>query len=170
MKKTLLISFLMISTMWNLNAQEPDKSRRDRRVERQELRMKEVAQMIRDKTFLFEATHALPLGGGSIYLNYSFDVELKRDTLASYLPFYGVAYRVDYGSRNSGLDFVQPVQSYDMEEKEDEYLIIIEVKNKMDLLSYTFFISRLGYATLNVTSTNRQAISYYGRLETPETE
>ena len=40
----------------------------------------------------------------------------------------------------------------------------------MDNLNYTFHISDLGYATLNVISTNRQAISYYGRIEAPEEE
>ena len=38
----------------------------------------------------------------------------------------------------------------------------------MDNISFTFHISGLGYATLNVISTNRQAISYYGRIETIE--
>jgi hypothetical protein len=165
MKKCIIINTLMLSTLLCLQAQEPAKSRRERRAERQEKRMNEVKEMIHGRSFIFEATHAMPLGGGSIHLNHSFDVELNGDTLTSYLPFFGVAYRVEYGSRSAGLDFTQPVQSYEMEEKDDGYLIKLEVKNKMDLLNYTFFISHLGFATLNVTSTNRQAISYYGRIE-----
>jgi hypothetical protein len=165
MKRIHLISFLLVLSVMCLNAQETAKSRRERRAEQQEKRMDEVKEMIRTKSFVFEATHAMPLGGGSIHLNHTFDVEVNGDTLVSYLPFFGVAYRVDYGSRNSALDFALPVQSYEMEETDNEYLIKIEVKNRMDILNYTFFISNLGYATLNVTSTSRQAISYYGRIQ-----
>ena len=165
MKRKIMISFLLVLSVLCLKAQEPVKSRRERRAERQEKRIEEVKEMIRAKSFIFEAIHAMPIGGGSIHLNHTFDVEVNKDTLASYLPFFGVAYRVDYGSRNSALDFSQPVQSYEMKNTDDGYLIKIEVKNKMDILNFTFFISKLGYATLNVTSTSRQAISYYGRID-----
>ncbi len=165
MKQKIIISILLVLFVIPAIAQEPVKSRKERRAERQEKRMEAVKEMINGKSFIFEATHAMPLGGGSIHLNHSYDVEIKGDTLTSYLPFYGVAYRAEYGSLRSALDFVQPVQSYEMEYKNEQYLIKTEVKNKMDLLHYTFFISDLGYATLNVTSTSRQAISYYGRID-----
>ncbi len=48
------------------------------------------------------------------------------------------------------------------------YQVNLEVKNKMDYISFMFQISELGYATLNITSTNRQAISFYGKIEKPE--
>jgi hypothetical protein len=86
------------------------------------------------------------------------------------LPFYGVAYHVEYGGRNSAFDFSLPLEKYEMEEDEKGYRISLEVKNKMDYITYSFQISELGYSTLNVTSTNRQAISYYGRIEKPEQE
>lgn len=165
MKQKIMVLSLLILSVLCINAQESAKSRRERRAEQQEKRVDNVKKMISGKSFVFEATHAIPTGGGSIHLNHSFEVELKEDTLNSYLPFFGVAYRADYGDRNSALDFSQPVNKYELEEKENEYLIKIEVKNKMDVLNFTFFISGLGYATLTVTSTSRQAISYYGRIE-----
>ncbi len=166
MKRIISIVFLTLFTLGFVNAQEPQKSRKERRAERQEKRMEEVQKMLDEKKFKFDATHAMPMGGGSIHLNYSYDVELTGDTVSSYLPFYGVAYRLDYGGRDSGFDFTLPVKNYEYEKEEDGYLIQFEVKKDMDNISFTFHISELGYATLNVISTNRQAISYYGRLET----
>jgi hypothetical protein len=154
----------------DLFAQEPAKSRRDRRTERQEQRKNEVKNMILDKSFVFIPTHAMPLGGGSIQLSYTFEAEIKGDSIFSYLPFYGVAYHVEYGGRNSAFNFSLPIENYEMDEDEKGYRINLEVKNKMDYITYSFQVSELGYSTLNVTSTNRQAISYYGRMEKPEIE
>jgi hypothetical protein len=40
----------------------------------------------------------------------------------------------------------------------------------MDHLTYTFFVSDQGFATLNVNSTNRQSISFYGSIEAARNE
>lgn len=170
MKRFILFTFLIALIFPDLFAQEPAISRKDRRTERQEKRMEEVKNMILDKSFVFVPTHAMPLGGGSIQLSYTFEAEVKGDSIFSYLPFYGVAYHVEYGGRNSAFDFSLPIENYEMEEEDKGYQITLEVKNKMDYITYSLFISEMGYATLNVTSTNRQAISYYGRIEKPEKE
>ncbi|MDD4107884.1 MAG: DUF4251 domain-containing protein, partial [Prolixibacteraceae bacterium] len=151
------------------NCQEQKtKNRKQVRKERQTEKIKEIQQLLDNKTFIFKATHALPMGGGSIQLDYSFDAEVKNDTIDSYLPFFGVAYRVDYGGRDSGFNFTEAIENYKSEKSKNGYLINFDVKNKMDYLNFTFHISKPGYATLNIISTNRQAISYYGYLETPK--
>ncbi len=170
MKRIILFTFLIGLILPDLFAQEPAKSRKERRTERQEKRMEEVKNLIENKTFVFIPTHAMPLGGGSIQLSYTFEAEVKGDSIFSYLPFYGVAYHVDYGSRNSAFDFSLPIEKYEMEEDGNAYRINLEVKNKMDYITYSMHVSEMGYATLNVTSTNRQAISYYGRIEKPDEE
>jgi hypothetical protein len=170
MKRIFLSTLLISLILPNLFAQEPAKTRKERREEHQEKRMEEVKNMILDKSFVFVPTHAMPLGGGSVQLTYTFEAEIKGDSIFSYLPFYGVAYHVEYGGRNSAFDFSLPIENYEMDEDEKGYRINLEVKNKMDYITYSFHISELGYSTLNVTSTNRQAISYYGRIEKPDIE
>ena len=160
---TMLISFAAIS-----NAQEVEaKSRKEIREERQQKRLEEIKELIENKNFVFKATHALPMGGGSIQLDYSFDAELKNDTIVSYLPFFGVAYHVDYGGRNSAFDFTLPVENMEINRVKQGYRVSFDVQNKMDHLNFNFNISAPGYATLNIISTNRQAISYYGSIEAP---
>lgn len=170
MKRIILTTFLLFSFLTYIGAQEPQKSRKERRAEKQEKRMEEVKNLLKSKEFKFNATHALPMGGGSIYLNYSYDVEVKGDTVSSYLPFYGVAYRLDYGGRNAAFNFTEPAEEYTFEKEDNGYMVEFEIDKGMDNLSYSFHISELGYATLNVISTNRQAISYYGRIDSLEEE
>ena len=170
MKRIILFTLLITFFLPDIFAQEPEKSRKERREERQEKRMEEVKNLVENRTFAFIPTHAMPLGGGSIQLSYTFEAEVRGDSIFSYLPFYGVAYHVNYGGRNSAFDFSLPLENYEMEKDGNGYRIKLEVKNKMDYITYSLFVSELGYATLNVTSTNRQAISFYGRIEKPERE
>lgn len=167
LKKLFILSLLLISFAGISPAQEREKSRKEVRAERQQKRIDEVLELIEKGNFVFKATHALPMGGGSIQLDFSYDAELKNDTLASYLPFFGVAYRVDYGGRNSAFDFTLPVENLEIKKDKDGYRVSFDVQNKMDHLNYNFYISKPGYATLNIISTNRQAISYYGSIEAP---
>ncbi len=167
MKRIILISVFNIFIFSGLMAQTPQ-SRSERRAEREENRIREVQEMLLNKSFVFIPTHAMPLGGGSIHLSYSFDAEIKGDSIISYLPFFGVAYRVDYGGRDTPFNFSLPFERYKMIKDGKGYQVNLEVKNKMDYISFMFQISELGYATLNITSTNRQAISFYGKIEKPE--
>lgn len=168
MKNIIFTGILLIVLTYSVSAQQVQKSRKELRIEKQEQTKAEIQYLLHGKTFIFKPTHALPLGGGSIYLNHTFDAEIKGDTIISYLPFFGVAYHVEYGGRNGGFDFTQPIESFELDKDENGYKINLEVKNKMDNLTFNFQISELGYATLNVTSTNRQAISFYGHIEAPE--
>ncbi len=167
MKYITLTSLLLAVFISSAIAQQKE-DRKDRREEKQEQKKEEIKNLLKEKNFVFKPTHALPLGGGSIYLSHTFDAEVNGDTLISYLPFYGVAYHVEYGGRDGGFDFTQPIEEYEFEKDKKGYQINLEVKNKMDYLTYNFQISELGYATLNITSTNRQAISFYGHIEAPE--
>jgi hypothetical protein len=165
MKNIILISVLLISVMM-VNAQDDSqKTRKERKAEKEAKKAEKIKSLLDDKAFVFNATHVLPMGGGSKYLNYDYDVTIQHDTVVSYLPFYGRAYHVEYGGRNLGFDFTQPLEEYKMEMEDDGYMVEVEVENGMDQIDLTFHISALGYTTLNVTSTNRQAISYYGMID-----
>lgn len=165
MKNVIFILVLLISFL-SINAQDvTKKSRKEIRAERQVQKIKEIRSLLENKTFVFNATHTSPMSGGSIDLSYYFDVKIKGDTVFSYLPFYGVAYRVDYGSRNSPFDFVKPIEKFSSKKDENGYQITFEASNGNDHINFTFQISDLGFATLNVTSTNRQFISFYGTID-----
>lgn len=164
--KNIVFALILLFGFLSVNAQDSSKkSRKERKAEKKEQKMEEIKQLLNDETFMFTATHALPMGGGSKYLNYDYDVVVKNDTIVSYLPFYGVAYHVEYGTRDLGFDFTQPLEEYKMEKDDDGYMIDFEVDNGMDHLNYTFHVSEMGNATLHVSSTHRQSITYYGNID-----
>jgi len=146
------------------------KSRKEIRAEKEAKKKAEIKKLMDSDDFIFQATHALPLGGGSIFLNHDYDVHLKKDSVFSYLPFYGVAYHIEYGGRNSGFIFEEPVEDFSKEFDKNNYLVKFKVDHGNDNVVFTFHITELGYATLNINSTNRQSISYYGYMEKKETE
>ena len=168
MKKLLIILILLIPLV-SVNAQET-KSRKEKRAEKEMQKKEEIKKLIDDRSFIFNASHALPMGGSSINLNYYFNVKIDGDSIQSYLPFYGVAYTAEYGSRNSPLDFGTSIEDYSVEKDKNGYQIQFDVKNGNDYLNYTFRISELGFASLNVTSTNRQSISFTGKIEPVEND
>lgn len=155
----------------SINAQDSSKkSRKELKNKQQAKEREELKNILNDRNFIYSPTMVLPMNGASVQLNYSYSTKIKGDTISSYLPFYGVAYSVKYGSRNSPFDFVKPIENYTIEKDKNGYMVKFDVQNEMDHLKFTFHISENGYANLNVISTNRQSISYYGTIEKPEKE
>ena len=168
MKKLFYLTLLLTSFIMISRAQKTEtKSRRETRAERQQKKIGEVKELIENKSFVFKATYALPMAGPTIPLNFSFDAELKNDTLISYLPFFGVAYSVNYGDRGSAFDFSLPVENVEIQKTDNGYKVSFNVRKTMDYLKFNFDISNPGYANLKIISTNRQVMSYYGTIEAP---
>ena len=164
MKYILLFAISVVLMATTIHAQEVKKSRKEIKAERDQIHKKEINQWISAQNFVFEPTHALPLSGNTQYLNHSFELKITNDSVYSYLPFFGVAYHVDYGSRQSGLDFTTQIIDYKMEKKNEEYDIKFQAKNKSDLVVFHLNVSELGYSTLHVSSTHRQSITFYGNI------
>ena len=165
MKNLIIILILSIGIL-TVNAQESKQSRKESREERNAIKTEKIKKALESNTFTFEPSHMIPLGGGTRYLNHSYEVEVKNDSVYSYLPFWGVAYHVQYGGRDSGFDFSLPLKDYEFSKDKKGYHIHFETKKGHDVIVFNFHISEQGYTTLNVNSTNRQAISYYGSILT----
>ncbi len=168
MKKLILI-LLFIVPLYAIQAQDRQKKEKSlTKKERKAKQAEEVKQMMNDRNFVYRPTQANPMGGSTVRLDFSFSTEVQGDTIHSYMPYYGRAYSVDYGTRKGPFDFTLPTDNYTFKKVKNGYLVSFDVKNGQDNLSYNFNISENGYASLTIVSTNRQAISYYGTLEKPE--
>ena len=146
--KNIIFTMILLFSFFTVNAQDSGKSRKERKAEKEAKKAEQIKNLLENETFVFNATHVIPMGGGSKYLNYDYDVEVKGDTINSYLPFYGIAYHVDYGSTNLAFDFEKPIEKYKMEKEKNGYLVELKHKNGMDHVNFTFHISELGYTTL----------------------
>src|SRR5690349_2178984 len=56
-----------------------------------------IKSLIEKQRYVFLANYAMPMRGGGISLNSPYDLTIKKDTLIAFLPFYGQAYKANYG-------------------------------------------------------------------------
>ena len=127
-----------------------------------------VRNLLESKVFVFTPQSVTPTSGGMIQLTSEFYLKINKDTLNSYLPYYGVAYQAKFGSTQSPLEFSSTDFEYSSKTmKGGTYDIYIHLNNPNDPNQLILSVSSLGYANLKVISMNRQAISFYGELSEP---
>lgn len=118
-----------------------------------------------NKTFVFKAQSAWPLQGPVVQLTPGYDMKLIQDSINTYLPYYGRAFTAGYGTEG-GIKFTSKKFDYKLKEKSSGgWEITIKPSDTRDVSELSYSISANGYATLQVISNNRQAISYYGVIE-----
>ena len=105
---------------------------------------------------------------GSRMVTPDFYLELRGDTLCSYLPYLGQARVSPMFSPAIGLNFEKPVLSYkESQPKSKKYTQIdIDVKTQEDTYHYVIQLYDSGEAYIRVRSMNRDAISFDGTLVT----
>lgn len=161
--KHLAILMILMCAITAASAQEL--SRKERKAAREKALIETTKTLIDNGNWQFNAEQMLPMQGKSKTLTTLYNVVLKNDTVDSYLPFYGRAYHVEYGATESPMTFIAAISNYSLKpEKKGGWLVKFSTKNKNDVLQYTFSVSENGTSTLNVSSTNRQSISYYGKI------
>jgi len=167
MKKLIFIMFLLIPFL-SIQAQDVQKNKRESKKEQKLKHQKVIKQILKDGNFVYFPTQANPMSGSSVQLDYSFSAKVQGDSIISYMPFYGRAYHVDYGSNKGPFDFTLPIKNYNFKKAKNGYEVSFEVKNGLDNIKYNFNVSENGYASLTIVSTNQQSISYYGTIEKPK--
>lgn len=161
------VVFLMIALVsMGLQAQDKQKlSRKERRALEKEKIIEKIKTLVDTKAFVFTPNQAIPVSMQAVNLSGIFSAQIKNDTINCYLPFYGRAYTADYASHDGPFTFVLPIKNYNLEKTKKGYLVKFEVKHNMDNISFYFNIGTSGYTTLNMSSTNRQSMSYYGVID-----
>lgn len=135
-------------------------------------RLSLVDSLLKTNNFKFVAQQANPLRAGLVsqrlqQLGGSYYLMVSKDTIDSYLPYFGVAQSAPYGSTDNGIQFITTDFEYNKKETEKGFEITI-VPKKTDKANKMFLsISESGSATLNVNSNNRDAISFNGTIEKP---
>ena len=108
--------------------------------------------------------------GGSKHLTSDYSLEIRNDSVYSYLPYFGVAYNVPYGG-GKGLNFSAPLSEYTSAyNKKGNAKITLEVRNEEDNYLYNITIYPNGSSNIQVTPTNRQSISFSGEMDLKKKE
>lgn len=127
-----------------------------------------VQEMIQSKNYVVNCDRIYPLRGRSRYVGGNYSLEVKGDTIKSYLPYIGVAYSANYNGKNV-MDFEKGYTNYTFKEgKKNSYIVSFTVDNENEKLDYQLTIYPNGSARIYIQPLRRDAVSYSGELEFPE--
>lgn len=126
----------------------------------------DIKDMVNSSQFVFVAERVSPMRSGTRNLTSRYTVEAKKDTLISYLPYFGQATQAPANMTGGGIEFTSLKFSYDaVLKKEGQWDVTIKPENNRDVQQMFFSIFSNGSASLRVTSTYRDPISFSGYLE-----
>ena len=135
-----------------------------RKLTKKERKQVAVLGAIATKRWHIDISSMNTLRYGSRAVTSDFYLELRGDTLRSYLPYLGDAHMPTM-SPSIGLNFEEPVLTY-KESKPKKYTQIdIDVRTREDSYHYVIEMYDNGQAYIRVRSMNRDPISFDGTLE-----
>ena len=126
---------------------------------------KKVTAALNDRHYVIAIDRMIPMRGSSKNVSYGYSVEVRNDSLISYLPYFGQAYNVPYGGGN-GLNFSERIGSYhENQVKDGKWHIDIDVTNEEDTYRYQIDVFDNGSSSISVESRQRERISYSGEMD-----
>ncbi|MDD6436619.1 MAG: DUF4251 domain-containing protein [Prevotella sp.] len=123
-----------------------------------------VVKALDNRHFNIEVNRMVPLRGMTRQLEYGYNLQLKGDTLSSYLPFFGRAYNVPFGG-GKALNFNALVKGYEVKRSgKDKSVVRIDVFNGEENLIYTLDVFDNAQVSINVVAQERDVMNYTGEL------
>lgn len=132
--------------------------------EKKEAKEKAVKEQIDSGRYRIQVNRALPFQGGAVNLTTLYALELRGDSVISYLPYFGRAYSLPYGG-GEGMNFETVVSDYHVSyDKKKAARIQFKTRTKEEQYTFRLRIFPGGSATIDVTPVNKQSIRYQGDL------
>jgi len=165
------ISVLVILfTFFAISGFAQEKSRKQIKEEAKIEKQKQIEALVNSKTFVFNASTAFPQGYKSVNLTAIYNVKFSPDTIVSYMPFYGNAYReVGFGGE-TGLKFEGKPEDFTVVKGEKSYNVNAVVRGQNDTYQISLSVGFKGSAMLSISSNNRSNISYNGDISAPKSQ
>lgn len=156
--RTTLVCLLALCAVLPASAQK--RKEKEARMERK------IQKAIETKRYKISVNYVLPQRGNGRAATSNYSIEVRNDSLFSYLPYFGVAHRAPYGG-GKGLIFDAPINQYESKkDKKGRVRIQFDVRNEEDSYTYYVTIYSNGSANIDVRPTNKDSISFTGELET----
>jgi hypothetical protein len=165
MKKFICISLVAILACSVLSIAAQGK-KKPSKTEKREMLATKVKDSIDHKTFTINVNMAYPMSHAAINLTSNYSLRLAGDSLISYLPYYGRAFRVPYGG-GKALNFSAKIKDCTISyPKKNRTRIHITVSNDEDTYQYDIDVFDNASTTISVISNEREFISFSGTLDT----
>jgi hypothetical protein len=124
-----------------------------------------VKNMVDSKNYVFVAQTVLPVSGRTRQLTSYYDLTVSKDTIVSSLPYFGRAYTAPINPSEGGINFKSTNFEYTVKDrKKGGWDILIKPKDANDVQQLLITVFENGIASLQVISSNRQAISFNGYI------
>lgn len=160
-KNLCILPLCLIFSFGNIYAQST-------KAQKKQAKLDSVKKMVTNHNYVFMAERAVPLGWRTINLNYDYNVVISKDSVDSYLPYYGRAYQAPFNPtdpKETGIQFTSKNFDYnDATTKHSGWQVVIVPHDVRETRKFILNISEAGYASLSVTSQNRQSISFDGYI------
>lgn len=119
--------------------------------------------LVQSGSFVFIPRTVIPTGARSRQVNADFFLRIGRDTVQSYLPYFGRAFTAPTPGSRGVMDFTITDFDYSVSQgSRNEQVITIRPRTGTDVQELTVEVFENGSATVRAQSNNRQPISYNG--------
>jgi len=124
-----------------------------------------IATLIESGNFQFTVRNASPAGGRTIQITSEYTLEAREGEFEAHLPYFGRAYSASYGG-DGGIEFKGKPQDFQLtrNERKGTILVSLKIDGANDQYQLRLEVGASGYGNLQVSSTKRQNISYYGQI------
>ena len=127
--------------------------------EKKEQKKEAVKELIVSENYKIDVNTAMPMRGRSIPLTSLYSLEIRNDSVISYLPYGG----------GNGLNFKAPLKEYNMKlDKKGNSVITFTARNPEDKFDFRVKVYSNGSTSIDVNMQNRQSISFQGELDVKE--
>jgi hypothetical protein len=123
-----------------------------------------INRIVTEQTYTFKAQTVMPTTGRTRQLNDNYDVTIRKDSVSSWLPYFGRAFTAPMDPTKGGIQFTSTDFEYSTSQRNDGWEITIKPKDTRDVQELFFTIFKNGSATLRVSSISRQPISFGGYI------
>ena len=129
------------------------------------LKIAATKELITNQGYTFKAQSATPLSGRLRQLTSEYDLQVAKDAIISQLPYFGRAYSAPINPSDGGIQFTSKDFDYKLtDKKKGGWNVAIKFKDAKDVQQMQLSIFNNGTASLQVTSNNRQSISFNGYI------
>ncbi|HEU4552412.1 MAG TPA: DUF4251 domain-containing protein [Chitinophaga sp.] len=128
-----------------------------------------IKELVSAQSYTFKAQTALPMSGRVRQLTSEYELKVAKDSVIAYLPYFGRAYTAPLDPTKGGIQFTSHKFGYTVNNgKKGGWTISIKPSDAEDVRQMTLLLSEDGYGTLQVTSNNRQPITFNGYITARE--
>ncbi len=132
------------------------------------LQAQDIAALVSSQNYVFTAQSAMPMSGPVRQLSSDYNLKVSKTSIISSLPYFGQAYVAPMDPTKGGIQFTSKDFEYTATpRKKGGWDVLIKPKDYKDVQQMSLNISEAGYTTLQVTSANRQSISFNGYITAP---